>query len=48
MDHLVTAGFTQRLTATNKTDAVMKILIHEMTISRKSEIDQLASGQALY
>ena len=44
MDHLVTAGFTQRLTATNKTDAVMKILIHEMIISRKSEIDQLASG----
>ena len=44
MKHLVTAGFTQRLTATNKTDAGIKIVIHEMIISRKSEIDQLASG----
>lgn len=44
VDALVGAGFTQRLTVSNKADAVMKILVHEIITSRKAEIDQLASG----
>ncbi|XP_062512388.1 uncharacterized protein LOC134188205 isoform X1 [Corticium candelabrum] len=41
---LAIAGYTHRLTSTNKADAMLKIMLHDVILSRKAEIDQLALG----
>ena len=43
-DSLPTAGYTHRLTSNNKADAMLKILLHDVILSRKAELDQLAWG----
>ena len=41
---IIAAGYTHKVTATNKADMVLKILLHEIVLSRKAELDQLSVG----
>ena len=43
-ESLAAAGYTHRLSSANKADAVLKVLLHEVILSRKAELDQLALG----
>ncbi|XP_062522350.1 G2/M phase-specific E3 ubiquitin-protein ligase-like [Corticium candelabrum] len=43
-EFIIAAGYTHKVTATNKADMVLKIFLHEIVLSRKAELDQLSVG----